>query len=295
MSENEMLQDDEISLFDLWEKLRDGWKAVVGVTVLGIAGAFLAIVVISPKYEAVAVVQVGQIGQIGQVKVSGQPVETPILAVERMKTPAFQQRVAETLGDQQWLDDISRSNSGVTKDLVLQVIKATTGPDQVPLIEMRVSGPSQQVAQKRAEAAVGQLIKAHADLAQPALARLRADLAISREKLRSAERDLESLGKLVSSASVKDGRFTQLALITSLRIQKEAETFSQRQMIMALETALEAPATQSAKAIEAVFVSDKPVSPKKALLLALGAIGGLLIGVMWVFIADAWRRARQSR
>jgi hypothetical protein len=25
-----MMQDDEISLFDLWEKLREGWLAVVG-------------------------------------------------------------------------------------------------------------------------------------------------------------------------------------------------------------------------------------------------------------------------
>lgn len=30
MNENEMAQDDEISLFDLWEKLREGWHYVVG-------------------------------------------------------------------------------------------------------------------------------------------------------------------------------------------------------------------------------------------------------------------------
>ena len=62
MNENEMMQDDEISLFDLWEKLREGWLAVVGGAVLGIAGAVLAIFLIPPKYEAVAVVQVGQVG-----------------------------------------------------------------------------------------------------------------------------------------------------------------------------------------------------------------------------------------
>ena len=123
---------------------------------------------------------------------------------------------------------------------------------------------------------------------------MRTDLAITREKLTSAERDLESLNKLVAAAGIKDDRFTQLALMTSLRIQKEAETFNQRQMIMALETALEAPATQAAKAIEEVFISDKPVSPKKALLLALGhrRPAGR---VLWVFPADAWRRAKEQR
>jgi LPS O-antigen subunit length determinant protein (WzzB/FepE family) len=301
MNEMQLVEDDETSLFDLWRRLREGWKVVLGMTALGIAAALSAIFMIPPKYEAVAVVQVGvvgqisQIGQAGQIKVNGVPVETPIQTVERVKTPAFQSRVAEVLGDQQWLGDIVQSNSGQTKDLALQVIKATTGPDQVPLIELRASSSTRETAQKKAEAVIGQLSKVHAELAQPAVARMRADLAISREKLASAERDLESLTKLGSSASVKDDRFTQLALVTSLRIQKEADTFNQRQMILALETALAAPATQPVKAIEPVFVADRPVSPKKTLLLALGLVGGLLVGVMWVFVADAWKRARECR
>ena len=294
MNENEVLRDDEISFFDLWEKLRDSWKTVAGGVVLGAVGALAGIVLIPPKYEAVAVVQVGQVGQVGQIKVSGQPVETPIQAVERMKTPAFQRRVAEALGDQEWLEDISQSSSGVTKDLTLQLIKATATSD-VPLIELRATASNPEAAQRKADGAVGQLIKIHAELAQPALIRMRSDLAIAREKLASAERDLELLKKLVMSASVKDDRFTQLALMTSLRIQKEAETYGQRQIIMAMETALEPPATLPAKTIEAVYSSDKAVSPKKTLFLVLGLIGGLLIGVIWVFVGDAWRKARTAR
>jgi uncharacterized protein involved in exopolysaccharide biosynthesis len=293
MNENEMVADDEISLFDLWEKLRNGWLAVVCCTVLGITGAVLAIFLIPPKYEAVALVQVGQVGQVGQVRVAGQPVEPPVQAVERMKAPAFQRRVAEALGDQKWLHEVARI--GATKDLALQVVKATVGADQVPLIELRVSGNSPESALKKTQAVIAQLISIHGELAKPALNRMRTDLAITREKLTSAERDLESLNKLVAAAGVKDDRFTQLALMTSLRIQKEAETFNQRQMIMALETALEAPSTQAAKAIEEVFIADKPVSPKKSLLLVLGTIGGLLGGVLWVFIGDVWRRARKQK
>jgi hypothetical protein len=210
-----------------------------------------------------------------------------------MKTPAFQRRVAEALGDQKWLDEVA--HIGATKDLALQVIKATVGAEQVPLIELRVNGDSPEAALKKTQAAIAQLIRIHGELAKPALNRMRTDLAITREKLNSAERDLESLNKLVAAAGIKDDRFTQLALMTSLRIQKEAETFNQRQMIMALETALEAPATQAAKAIEEVFISDKQVSPKKALLLALGLIGGLLAGILWVFMSDARRRAEESR
>ncbi len=287
-----MIQDDEISLFDLWEKLRKGWKAVVGGVALGIGGALLAIALIPPRYEALAVVQVGLLGQVGQFKISGQPVEPPIQAVERMKTLAFQRRVAEVLGDQKWLDQITRT--GTTKALEVQVIKATANLD-VPLIDMRVSADSRELALKKAQAVIAELIRSHGELAQPALNRMRADLAIAREKLKNAEHDLDALNKLVAATGIKDDRFTQLSLMTSLRIQKEAEIFSQRQLVMALETAFEAPATQPAKAIEEVFVSDKPVSPQKALLLALGGIGGLLAGMLWVLIGDASRRARTLR
>ena len=303
MNENGLMQD-EISLFDLWEKLRDGWKAVVSGLALGIAIALAGIVLIPPKYEAVALIQVGQVGQVGlvgqvsqvgQTKVSGQVVESPAQAIERMKTPAFQRRVAETLNDQEWLDALARSATGTVKAFSLQVIKATVGQDQVPLIELRAEGNGPEAAGRKAEVVVAELAKAHDELAQPALVRLRADLAVSREKLAGAERDLTVLTKLAEVAQVKDDRFTQLALMTSLRIDKESETFAQRQMIMALGTALEAPATQSAHTIEGIFVPERPVWPKKALLFALGSIGGLFMGVLWVFVKDSWRRVRSAR
>ena len=66
MNEMQLVEDDETSLFDLWRRLREGWKVVLGMTALGIAAALSAIFMIPPKYEAVAVVQVGVVGQISQ-------------------------------------------------------------------------------------------------------------------------------------------------------------------------------------------------------------------------------------
>ena len=115
------------------------------------------------------------------------------------------------------------------------------------------------------------------------LDKMQSGLGIAREKLASAERELEGLTKMSAGAGagVKDDRFTQLSLIASLRVQKEAEIFGQRQNILAYETALLPPATQPAKPLEPVYAGSKPVSPKKTLLLALGGIGGLLVGVLW--------------
>ena len=71
--------------------------------------------------------------------------------------------------------------------------------------------------------------------------------------------------------------------------------FTLRQSVFALENSLLPPLTQPARLLEAIFVSQKAVSPKKGLLLALGLVGGLLAGVMSVFISGAWQRAREHR
>lgn len=301
MNENERVQEDEISLFDLWDKLRDGWQYVVGGTVLGVVGAGLAIAMIPPKFEAVAVVQIAQVGQIAYAQL-GQMMQVPSLTVEpatqvveRMKTPAFQMVVAQSLGNQAWIDDLQRSTNATAKYISPQLIKATSPQGASSLIEVKANSASPEDAKKIADASVIELATRHSELAKPLLEKMRSDLTISKEKLASVEKELEGVNKLIASASIKDDRFTQLSLMTGLRVQKESELFGQRQAIVALETALSSPATQPTKAIEAVFVTDKPVSPKKALLLALGLIGGLMAGVVSVFFVDAWRRARESR
>ena len=295
MDENEFVNEEEVSLFDLWEKLYSGRKNIIGAVIFGFLCALSAIFFMPQQYEAIAVIQVAQMGQIGALgQVSSQSVEAPVQAVERMRTPAFQQRVAEMMGDQVWLDNISHSSSGGAKDLSLQIIKATAG-GAIPLIELRAKGATKEIAQKKGSVIVEQLVKSHEVLSAPSLVKMRTDLSIAREKLASTERDREGVEKLAVSASARDERFTQLSLITSLRIQKDADMFSQRQMIMALETALGVPATQPTKTIEPVFVPDVPVSPKKTLLLVLGGVIGLLFGVMWVFFADAYHKAKQRK
>lgn len=301
MNENEMAQDDEISLFDLWRKLLNGWRYVLGGGVIGLAGAGAALMVLPPKYEAVAVVQIAQVGQIAYAQL-GQVMQIPSLnvepatqVVERMKTPAFQTSVAQALGNQAWIDDLQHSANATAKYLSLQLVKATSAQGPSSLIEVKANSLNPDDAKNIANASIKELAKRHSELAKPILEKMNSDLKLAKEKLASAEKELEDINKLVANAGVKDDRFTQLSLMTGLRVQKESELFAQHQAIVALETALSAPSTQPTKAIEAVFVTDNPVSPKKTLLVVLGLIGGLLAGVVAVFFVDAWQREKSER
>ena len=289
MREVEDFEEDEISLFELLEKLKEGWRYVLGTALVGVFIAVSAIFVLPNRYEAVAIVQVGQVGQLGQVVQVGQvgqyvgvPVEPATQAIERMKSAAFQKGVSESM----------KGDSGV---ISAQLIKSTAAQGLSALIELKAISRSPEAATKTVEVSVQELAKRHAEISKPSVDRLIAEADLAQEKLKQAEVELEGLNKLSASAGIKDDRFTQLSLITSLRLQKEAEIFSQRQMVINLKAAMNPPTTESAKAIEAVLASDQPVSPKKGLLLVLGLVGGLLAGIMWVFVSGAWRQAREHQ
>lgn len=304
MNVKNIVADDEISLYDICEKLRSGWRFVIGGAVLGGVGAGMALLILPPKFEAVVVVQVaqvGQVGQAGQAGLAGQtasvPVEPAAQAVERMKSPAFQMKVAKLAGVQEWVDDLARSAGATTKYITLQIVKATAtpGPGGAPLIELRASGQSPEVAKKIAEASISELAKRQLELAKPSIDKMQLDLKFAKENLISIESELKNIHKLVTKIVVKDDSFSHLSLMTAIKGNKELELFKLHQVINSLESALAVPYTQPAEALEDIFVTDKPVSPKRGLFLALGLIGGLFSGVLFVFFVDAWRRAKQSR
>lgn len=294
MSEDERTRQDEVSLWGLWGKLRDGWRAIALCVALGAAAAGSAILVTPPMYEASVVVQVGQVGRPGpQGEVLSIAVELPAIAAERVNVPMFQRKLADAIEDQDWLDDLRRATAGGTRALSARLLKATIGPGEPPLLEFRATGGSPEIAARRAEIAIGELTQIHAELAKPLLTKMQGDLALAKDKLAAAERQLDDLVKMVGAADHRDDRFTQLSLMTSLRLQKEADVFGMRQAILGLEAALLPPATRPARVLEPIFVRDRPVAPKKGLLLGLGTIGGLLAGLMWVLVADSWRRAKR--
>lgn len=291
MSGNKDFESDEISLFDFLDKLRAGWRWLLGGVFLGGLVAAVVLFAVPNQYEAVAVVQVGQVGQVTQAgqaqagQVSPVPAEPPAQAVERMKSYAFQLSVAKALGDQRWQEVLQ--NDGTSTVLSVASPKAVLN-----LIDLKAKGPSPEAAKKIVNAVIEELAKRHSEIVEPAFERLKLEAELTREKIKRAEVELETLNRLASGVGVKDERFTQISLITDLRVKKEAEIFQQRQMLSAFVGALTPPNTQRAKAIEDVFISAKPVSPKKGLLLALGLVGGLLAGVISIFISNAWCQAR---
>jgi uncharacterized protein involved in exopolysaccharide biosynthesis len=282
MNENEMMQaEDELSFFDLWEKLRDGWRFVVGGTAIGALAAGVALLVIPPKYEAVSTIQIGL--------VAGKEIEAATTTLERFKSSMFVLEAAKRSGSERLAERISVGDGQIGDYAKAQLIKGTS------LVELKTTSDTPDSTKRLNDTLVQQLEQRHVTLGAPLKEKLKVEMALVSAKLKTVERELAELSEISYVKTPKDVQFSPVSLLVSQRIQKQSEVFGLRQQLSTLELMQMPPATINTQAIEMPFVSIKPVSPKTNLVLVLGVIGGLLLGVLTVFVKDGWLRAKQAR
>lgn len=275
--------DDQTAITDLWQSLCEGWRWIAGGALVGLLVAFLALQAIPKKWQSTAMIQVGQVGQVGQV--ASIPVETAAQAVERMNTGSFQIEVARELKHEAWLKAIS-TDARAGRNF----FKATV-PKTSARIELATFGTTPENARQIAEGIIAALTKRHEELARTTLVRLQNELSVTEEKLKAFSEESKALDRVLASGQVAAPRFfSQFVLLSSIRIGKEGEVYALRQHKVAIELALVKPATQPTGAIEAIYVASDPVSPKPALVLVVGIVGGLLLGIAALFAVNARRR-----
>ena len=280
MPKTETASEYNFSVFYLFQWLKMGWRWMFAGALVGLLVAMAMLVLIPNQYEAIAVVQVGQVGQVGQYV--GIAVEPVTQAIERMKTFSFQQNVVSISGEN-------------FRSISFQLLKSTVVQGSSALIEIKAKAARSEIAKKIVEISIQELAKRHAEIAKPLIERINTEAVIAHERLARAEAELGNLNDLQKITRDRDDNFSQILLLTSLRLQKESEVYNQRQILINLKAALSPPFTEPTKAIEEVFVSGKPISPKKGVILVLGIIGGLLLGLMWLFVSSAWMREREQR
>lgn len=276
--------DKDFSLIQLAEVWISEWRWIAASVALGFAIACAHILTSAPKYEAEMLIQVGQVGQVGQqMQQGGIVVESPLHAIERMKTGAFQKEAAKLSGYVQWIQSAETLPSPHQGFCSFQLIKNTD------LIQVRTAADSQENAIKIAQSIVATLAKRHKKMSEASVARLSTELKFAENKLSSAESELMNLVKVLSNTNLKDDRFSQFSLLMSVKQIKEQDLYSQRQLIMEIKIALSEPFTHTAKVLEEIHSIDRPVSPKKSLILIGWLINGLLLGLVLTAVRHLWQ------
>ena len=296
------VSDDEISVYDLWRMLVDGWYWILGGGVVGasLAAAYLSIA--TPRYEALALIQIGQIGQVGQIGQIGQvgdfgqtmparqggvvPVETPARVIERIMFPTFTSAIVKKLG---WGGDVRGAIfEGSLKAMIAK------GTD---LIELRVRGLTKDDAASSLRATVEHLALLHKDVAQPVIESLQTELSEISAEAKEASKTLSDLQRMVK-------RQTQVALPDrvgeSVLYAQLSATYENRiRELRRKEAQYRQWISFTGKVATGTFagpsVPDAPVSPRKGQTLIAGALGGVLLGALVSILRSSGQRRRGAR
>jgi uncharacterized protein involved in exopolysaccharide biosynthesis len=266
------LHDDEISLWDIFETLKERWKTILAFTAASTATALTIGLVIPKQFEATAIIQIAKIGSL-QAALSGEgplssEVESIPFSLQRLQSDAFLRRVSSELG------------SPVS-------IKATE-PKGSSLIMVNLRAATPKEAEQGATLVVSQLSQAHTKAVQDTAQALLQSLETTKAEAAQIQALIKSLSGKPAQFSQGDGSSPLLMGQAQSQLMTQLHALTERRI--RLELALSPLHTSETKVIETIVSPEEPVVPNLRLTIVLGFLAGLFLGTLAALIAKAWNR-----
>lgn len=261
--------DDELSLWDFVNFLKEGWRFIASGLVVGLTGAGGFVLMSPPQFEATAVVQPAKVGLL-TATTKGSEVEPVTQTLERLKLATFYSDA---------LVQICQAPSALA---LIGRVKASqiTGNS---LIQVSYRASSIAVAEACVNAVVSQLVKSHGAIAEPLVKMLEEQLVLTRKELAEAESFQQHLEKRTDST-------TLLAFSTLI---KREEIVRLEKQAVEQKIQLSPPLTQPMQLLEPIYAPDKAVAPQKLPVFAGGLFGGLVLGSLVFFVRRSWLARNQ--
>lgn len=268
-------EDDELSLWEVLNFLKEGWRWLAGGLALGLVGAGVFVLSSPAQFEATAVVQPATVGMPTTTTTitKGSEVEPVAQTLERLKLATFYSEASVQACQ-------AYSALSLTGGVKASQVKGNS------LIQVSYRAPSITVAEACVDAVVGQLTQSQSSIAEPLLKTLEEQLALTRKQLTEAEGFQVQLEKRATSSA--DG--ASLLMLNTL--SKREEIVRLQKALVEQKVQLSAPLTQPMQLLEPIYAPDKAVAPKKLPVLAGGLFGGLLFGGLVFFVRRSWLARR---
>lgn len=323
MNNTNHITDDEISLIDIYDFLKDGHKTILTTVIMGgILGISVAFV-LPEKFMATANIQTA--------RVVGKDVENINVLSEKMRSPSYYSKntfaacdVLDASNPAQTLVDalkpsVAKASSFVTvsfksksTDVSINCLNAVLN-DVIesqenlskPILEMAINDLSQ--AKQRYEIAK---TKKEQELKQN-----KERLQLAKDKLNTARNFISKFENNTTRFNFKDEQFSASSLLLStilskqneikdLQIQinelemkvqsaltgREDELLNIEKQINDIEKSLLAPTSENAKFATAIYSPPTKVEPKRSVITVVSVIAGGFIGLLILLL----RRARIS-
>ncbi|MBI2779679.1 MAG: hypothetical protein HYX62_07865 [Gammaproteobacteria bacterium] len=259
----EALQEDEISLIDLWRVIIKRKKMIIGSLLLSLllVGAWIAIT--KPVYESRAVLGIGQVVQMGQVV----QVEASQLLVQRLKE---EYRVKD-------------DSEGEQKFPMIKEVKTMEKslPNGVEIIAQAYEA---QEAQKFLVDVAAKVIKKHQTLFDIGRTEQQRQLESLQNEHDRIEQALSLIEHRVSSLVGSEASLAGLLTLQKDLLLQRLPQIEQQQI--AVRLAMSELQSRPSVLLRQPTLPIKPVKPKPALYLALATVLGLMLGVFGAFFAE---------
>ena len=266
---NEENRDDGINVRELFIA---AWRYKLLLLTLPVIAAVLASVWVSmalrPTWEASAVIE---IGRVGQVQGGAVPAESVSSAIARISQPSF---VKGALNNA----DI-KSKELLNEARVFYGTLKVTQIKGAELIEIKLRGPSPEMAKVLIWGALVNLQKMHSKLMVSSIERNENQLKMLTADIQKVSAEIEVLkNKLLAS---HNWNAFDATLSASILHNKTLDLRTMMGTKLALDEQLSPSRTYSTRLIDEIYVSEGPVSPNKRLIvmvaMLLGLVGALLI------------------
>lgn len=277
MNEQNYIADDEISLLDIYEFLKDGWMTIAATTVLGGAIGVGTAFVLPEKFLASATIQ--------PARVLGNDVENIAVLAEKMRSPTYYSQqtfiacdVADSTNPAQTLATALNPNVARNSAFVSVSFKSTNINTSVACLN----------------AVLDDVKLNQNDIAQRQIALATATLNKEKEQLKLAETFVATLSDKTLTFDFKDTQFSASQLLLATLQSKQNEITNLRSSIQRTELLLSEPQTKSASFTTPIYSPSQKVEPKRSLIAVISVLAGGFIGLMLLVLRRAIKHIKEQ-
>lgn len=259
--------DDEISLIDLFNILREQWKVIAALALAAPVVALAVTLAMPSLYQADVLVQIGRIGNAGAADI-----EPPSTLAQRLNSQGFDGRIADKVDPSFSLKAVEIKNTKLLR------------------IEGRATSPNS--AKTGVEQTLQLIEQDHKEAIEAARKNLSEALLATSAELKSVTQALERLNQaVISFAGDRSGDAISSLLLTQTQSQLTSQRIALLDKVATIETLLLPQNLSATRAVEPIQVSSAPVYPKTNLVLLIAFLAGGFAGVLLAFLRNALKKS----
>lgn len=255
--------EDEISIKDILDFFVASWKTILLTTLLGLLSAVAYIWVTPNSYEGVMQVQMSQLAtgsNKNNVSPLGINIEDPAVLIARLKMPS--------IFDDENIAACSLSGKQNAAEKLVKKINASQLKGNGSVLEIKVESPSMAEAKQCLESIFEKIRVTQKAIKEPFLEE-------AKQKIKDYDTRLKESKSVIARADKSNSALSAAYLATRDEVRQLTDE------IMDLNDFITAGENRRAKLISPIYVSDRPVSPKKLIGLLVGLLGGTFLGILW--------------